>query len=153
MPILAVFDLLGSVVLFITLLVIGAMQAGAALGIMFGMHKLTPEKLTETTYGEFDFDNYQKPAFVNLLTRLALVFIGVTFVLHMADFFLIGTLIRKYKLVICLMLFVLETGGIAAGLHFVFRLDRFRWLVLTVGSAVFYLFCLWYLAHGGSFLA
>jgi hypothetical protein len=154
MQILAVFDVFGLVVLFITLLVIGAMQAAAALGIMFGMPRLTPEKLTEKTYGDFDFDNVQKPAFVNLLTRLAVVFIGATFVLHMADYFLIGTLIRdpKYRILILLALFLLESGAIAAALYFVFQLDRFRWIVLTAGSAFFYIFCLWYLVRGTGYL-
>ncbi len=152
MPVLAMFDLLGAVVLFFTLLVVGAIQTGAALGIMYGMHRLAPEQLTETKYGDFDFDNFQKPAFINLLVRLAIVFVGVTFVLHMADFFIVGTLIRKYRLIVSFVLFVLETGGIALALYLVFRLDKFRWLVLTVGSAIFYLFCLWYLAHGKSFL-
>jgi hypothetical protein len=153
MHVLAVFDLLGCVVLIITLLVLGVMQVGAALGIMYGMHTLTPEKLTETKYDDFDFDNFQQPAFLNLLVRLAIVFVGVTFVLHMADYFIVGSLIRRYRLLVSLVLFVLETGALAGGLHLMFKLDRFRWTVLTAGSALFYLFCLWYLAHGKSFLA
>ena len=40
----------------------------------------------------------------------------------------------------------------AAGLFLVFRLDRYRWMVLTASSAFFYLFCLWYLARGAGFL-
>jgi hypothetical protein len=145
MHVLAIFDLLGSIVLFIVLLVVGAIQTGVALGIMYGMHKLVPEKLTETKYGDFDFDSFQQPAFINLLVRLAIVFVGVTFVLHMADYFIVGYLINKYRLIVSLVLFVLETGAIAGGLHLVFRLDRFRWMVLTVGSAIFYLFCFWYI--------
>jgi hypothetical protein len=153
MHVLAIFDLLGCIVLFITLLVLGAMQGAAALGIMYGMHTLTPEKLKETKYGDFDFDNFQQPAFLNLLVKLAIVFVGVTFVLHMADFFIVGYLINRYRLIVSLVLFVLETGAIAGGLHLMFKLDRFRWTVLTCGSAFFYLFCLWYLAHSKNLLA
>jgi hypothetical protein len=152
MHILAVFDLFGLIVLFFTLLVIGVMQVAAALGIMYGMHKLVPEKLTQTKYCDFDFDSFYKPAFINLLARLAIIFVGVTFFLHMADFLIIGTLIRKYRLLVCFTLFLLETGGLAAGLFLVFRLDRYRWMVLTASSAFFYLFCLWYLARGAGFL-
>ncbi len=153
MHVLASFDVIGLFVLLVTLVCIGALQVAAALGIMFGMHKLTPDKLTDTRYGDFDFDNFQNPALINLLVRLAVIFLGTTLILHTADFLIIGTLIRKYRLIVCFVLFLLETGAIALGLHLVFKLDLYRWMVLTWGSALFYLFCLWYLARGASFLA
>src|SRR4051812_7493272 len=101
-------DLLGLVVLFVVLIIIGIMQAGVAMGVMYGMHKLYPEKLTETTYGSFDFDNFQKPALQDLLIRLAIVFVGATLIIHMLDYLLIGRLIIKYRTIVCLALFMLE---------------------------------------------
>lgn len=146
-------DIIGAVVLFFVLIVIGIMQAGVALGVMYGMHKYYPDKLTETTYGQFDFDNYQLPAFQQLLIRLAVVFVGTTLVLHMLDYFFIGTLIRKYRMIVCLVLFVLEVNAIGWGLYYLFNLDRFRLMVLTAASALFYILCLWYMATGKTFLA
>jgi hypothetical protein len=150
---LAMFDVLGLLVLFVTLVCIGALQVAAALGLMYGMHKLTPDKLTETQYGDFDFDNFQNPALINLIVKLAVIFLGATLIIHIADFLIIGTLIRKYKMIVCFVLFLLETGTITLGLHLVFKLDKYRWMVLTGGSAFFYLFCLWYLSKGAGFLS
>lgn len=145
-------DVLGAVVLFFALIVVGAMQVGAALGVMYGMHKLYPDKLTETTYGAFDFDHFQKPAFQDLLIKLVIVFIGSTLILHMLDYVLIGRLIVKYGIIIYPILFLFEVAAIGFGLKTLFHLDRFRLVVLTAASAVFYLFCLLYLAAGKSFL-
>ncbi len=141
-------DLLGFGVLLLMLVVMSAIQAVAALGIMWAMHKYWREKLTETTYGEFDFDNFQKPLLQDLLLRLAIMFAVPTILLHLLEFLFIGVMINRHRAIVCMVLFVLETAAIFAGFHFVFRLDKFRLLVLTGGSALFYLFWLWYLAAG-----
>ncbi|HEY4329562.1 MAG TPA: hypothetical protein VGN88_07490 [Phycisphaerae bacterium] len=146
-------DLFGLIVLVIVLIVVAAMQTGALLGIMFGLHKLYPDKLTETRYLEFDFDNFQKPAFQELVFKLAILFLSVTFALHMLDYLIIGAYIRKYRMIVCFTLFVLESSAIGTGLFMILKLDRFRLLVLTAGSAIFYMICLWYLATGKTFLA
>lgn len=147
MPTLAVLDVLGFGILFVVLLVVAALQSGAAVGIMWLMHKHMRDKLTETTYNQFDFDSFQKTTFQDLLIRLGIMFGAATVVIHLLDFVLVGTLIRKYTFLVCFVLFLLETGAIAAGFHFLFRLDKLRLGVLTAGSALFYLLCLWYLVY------
>ncbi len=153
MPVLAVLDVLGFVVLLLVLVIIAAIQAGGALGMMWLMHKYMRDQLTETTYGQFDFDNYQKLPFQDLVVRLCIMFGSATILIHLLEFILVGTYIRKYTFVVCFALFIFETAAIAAGFHFLFRLDRVRLAVLTAGSALFYLFWLWYLTAGKSFLA
>jgi hypothetical protein len=140
------FDLLGTVILFFALILVAALQVGAALGVMYGMHKLYPDKLTETTYGSFDFDNFQRPAFQELLVKLAMVYLPPTMLFHMLDYFLVGTYINRYLILVSLVLFILESAAIGVVMFILFQLDRFRLTVLTVSSAIFYLFCLWYLA-------
>jgi len=145
-------DLWGPLVLLVMLPVIGAVQGGIALGAMYLMHTKMRDKLTETTYGRFDFDNFQKIAFQDLLVRLAIIFIGTTFVLHFLDYFLVGAEIRRYRGLVRCFLFILETGAITAGLSYMFRLDRLRLMVLAGVSAVVYLFFLWYLTRGAALL-
>ena len=146
MEVLAVIDIFGMIVLFFALIVIGMTQASIALGTMYGMHKLIPDKLTETTYGTFDFDHFQKPAFEELLLRLTIIFLGTTFVLHFLDYFLVGRYINgRWRLLFVAMLFLSEIGAIAGGLYRMFKLDWMRLGVLTGTSAFFYLLFLWYL--------
>ena len=146
MHMLAVVDIFGMIVLFFALIVIGLAQTSIALGAMYGMHKLIPDKLTETTYGNFSFENFQKPAFIDLLVQLTIVFLGTTFILHFLDYFLVGSHINgKWRLVIIFTLFLIEVGALAGGLYRMFKLDLMRLLMLTGTSAFFHLFFLWYL--------
>jgi hypothetical protein len=109
--------------------------------------------LASCSYGEFDFDNFQKPLLQDLMLRLAIMFAVPTILLHLLEFLFIGVTINRYRAIVCLTLFVLETAAIFAGFHFVFRLDKLRLLVLAGGSAIFYLFWLWYLVTGTNYLA
>jgi hypothetical protein len=155
MPTLAVLnlDILGLGILFLVLLIMSLTQAGAALGIMWVMHKYWRADLTETKYGEFDFDQFQKNTFQDLMLRLVILFGGPTIVLHMLESFFIGVSMKRHRLIVCLILFVLEMAAIVAGFHLIFRLDKFRLWVLAAGSALFYLLWLLYLASGRTYLS
>ena len=129
-------SVLGFIILFFALIVTGAAQAALALGVMYGMHKLILEKLAEPNYLEFSFDNFQKPAFQELLVRLAVIFLVPTLVLHLLIYACVSWYyFVYYRALLCLILLVLESGAIAAGFHFLFKLDRFRLAVLTASSA------------------
>ena len=143
------FDLLGFIVLFFALIVVSLIQAGLALGAMYAMHKYWEQKLTEKLYAGFDFDNFQKAAFQEMVTRLVLVFFTTTMVLHLLYYLLIGR--SRYEKIFYLILFVLEMAGIVAGLQIVFKLDWLRLAVLGASSAFIYLFVLAFL-HNGKFL-
>ncbi|HVT81599.1 MAG TPA: hypothetical protein VHM90_13205 [Phycisphaerae bacterium] len=153
MPVLAALDVLGLLVLLPVLIIVAAFQVGGALGIMWLMHKYMRDQLTETTYGQFDFDNFQKLPFQDLLIRLAIMFGGATLLIHLLDYLFVGPWIKKYTFLVCFVLVVLESGAIFAGFHFLFRLDRVRLAVLTAGCVLFYLFWLWYLVAGRNYLA
>jgi len=133
--------------LVIALLGMGAAQAAIALAIMFGMHKKIPDKLPEKQYGDFDFDSYDKPAFNRFLTRLAVVFVGPTFILHTLVFLFVGRHIIQYWGTALFILFVFEVASIAALLFYVFRLEVFRLVILTASSAIVYLFFQWLLKY------
>jgi hypothetical protein len=143
-------DILGLIVVFFALIVIGVAQTGLTLGLMYGMHRIRDNlpQMTETQYGEFDFDNFQKPAFQEMLVRLAILFIGTTLIVHMLEYFFVGKKIVYHRGLWILLMFVVESGAIGAGLWYLFKLDRFRLAVLTGGSAFFYFFFLWYLTSG-----
>jgi hypothetical protein len=132
-------DFLGLAMIVIALLGIVALQVGLAMVVMFAMNKLIPDKLTETTYGDFDFDSFQKPAFQNFVVRLAVIFGGTTLLLHLLIYLIISREILKHWGLWTLLLLVLETAGIFLGLRLVFRLDNFRLAVITAASAIIYL--------------
>jgi len=132
-------DILGLLVLLISLLVIIALQVGALMGIMWIMHRLIAEKLVDTTYAQFDFDNYRKPALVELLLKLGVIVAPATLLLHLFIFLFCWFSIRKFPSAWGFSLMILEAGAIAAGLHFVLKLDRFRLIMLAGGSALFYI--------------
>jgi len=146
MHVLAVVDVLGMIVLFFALIIVGLAQASIALGAMYAMYKLFPDKFPETTYGNFNFADFQKPAFIDLLVQLAVVFVGTTFALHYLDYFLVGSHINgSWRMFIIFMLYLLEVGTLAGGLFLMFKLDALRLLAITGTSAFFHLFFLWYL--------
>jgi hypothetical protein len=137
------FDLLGLVVLFVSLLVAVVIQAGLALAAMYAMHRYFPDHLPEKTYHQFDFDTFQMTAFTEMLTRLITIFLGPTLVLHLFVFVFVGfSGVRRHYLLVGFSLFVLEVAAIAAGLYFLLRLDRVRLSILTALSAVVYLLLL-----------
>lgn len=137
------FDPLGFVVLLVSLLVAVVVQAGLALAAMYAMHRYLGEELPEKTYVQFDFDSFQMPAFTEMLTRLILIFLGPTLVLHVLTFLFVSFYaIRRHAYVVGSVLFVLETGAIAAGFVYLMRLDRKRAGILTGVSAVVYLLLL-----------
>jgi hypothetical protein len=144
--------LLGVVSLFVALLGVGAAQVALTFGIMFLLHKSAPwiqkqwpELTFETTYGTFDFDNFQKKDLRDLIVRLILIYVSVTLALHMFEYLIIYRRIIYHWRVGLAILFVLEVAGICAGLHYFLKLDRFRLIVLTASSALFYLFFQWLL--------
>ena len=145
-------SILGPLVLLILLPFIGAVQGGVTLGVMYLIHTKMRSKLTQTNYGQFDFDNFQKATFQDLLVRLAIIFIGTTLVLHFLDYIFVGAEIRRYRGLVRIVLFVLETGAITAGLYYMFRLDRLRLSILAGVNALVYLFFLWYLTRGAALL-
>jgi hypothetical protein len=137
------FDLFGFVVLIFALIVVAFIQVAAALGIMYAMHMLLRDKLEETTYGQFDFDNFQKPAFYEMMSRLALIFLAPTMVLHVLEYLLVGIQIKRAPVAWRFGLLVLETAVIAAGLVYVLKVDRRRAIILTTASALVYVLLLW----------
>jgi hypothetical protein len=131
--------ILGLASLFIALLGIVAAQAALAMAVMYGMNKLIPDKLTHTTYGEFDFDHFQKPAFKEFIVRLILLFLATTLALHLLEYLIIYRNIIRHWGLITFALFVLETGGIAAGLYYLYKLDPLRLAIITTWSALWYM--------------
>jgi hypothetical protein len=128
---------LGFVSLLLALIAAAAVLVALALGLMFGLHKYYRDKLTDTHYGEFDFDAFTKDAFNQLVIKLATLFVAATFFIHMLYYLLINR--TRHRSLMSVTLFVLETAAIAAGLFFLFRLDRFRLAVLTTGCAIGYI--------------
>lgn len=145
-------DLLGLPILILILVVVGAAQIAVTMGVMFAMHKYMRDRLPDTLYGQFDFDNFQKPAFQDLLIRLAVVLAGATLVIHLLDYVLVGGEIRRYRFTVRFFLFLFETGAITSGLYYLFKLDWLRLAILAGANAIFYLFILWYLTHGATLL-
>ena len=136
-----VFDL---VVLVLSLIVAAVVQVAAAYGVMFGMHQGMGDKLEEKTYGGFDFDNFQKPAFAELMTKLSVIFLVPTFVLHVLFYFCFSPWgFRQYTVLLSLLLLVLEAGAIGAGFAFVLKLDKVRAGILTGASVLVYLLLYW----------
>ena len=111
-------------------------------------------QLTETTYGQFDFDSFQKASFQDLVVRLAIMFGAATLVIHMLDFVFVSTYIQQIHVPRLLHPLPRRTATPSSpDFIFLFRLDRVRLAVLTAGSALFYLFWLWYLVAGRNYLA
>ena len=139
-------DPAGLLVLLLTAMVVGVMQVGVCLGAMYGIYRwpLMAEKLDETaSYGDFSFAHFQKPPFMNLVTRLAIIFLAPTVVVHTLAFLFVGRYTPKYPYTIGFVLFLAEIIAIAAGFRFLLKLDEKRNLVLTVASALAYLLLLW----------
>jgi hypothetical protein len=148
--------LLGVVSLFVALLGMGAALAAMTLGVMFLMHKAAPwiqrqwpQLSFETHYGTFDFDNFQKKDFRELLLRLIAIYVGITMVLYMLEYLIVYRHIIYHWKVYLTILFFLQVGGICAGLHYLLKLDLFRLIVLTASSAIFCLFFEWLLQWSG----
>ena len=123
--------------LLLALIETAALQVALAIGLMYGLHTYYRDKLTETRYGDFDFDTFDKGAFQQLVAKLAALFLSATILFHMLYYLLIGR--TRHQIIFSITLFVLETAAIAGGLFFLFRLDRFRLVVLTVGCAIGYI--------------
>ena len=123
--------------LLLALIETAALQVALAIGLMYGLHTYYRDKLTETRYGDFDFDTFEKAAFQQLVAKLAALFLSATIFFHMLYYLLIGR--TRHHAIFSTTLFVLETAAIAAGLFFMFRLDRFRLAVLTLGCAIGYI--------------
>jgi hypothetical protein len=132
-------DLQGLGQLFFALIGMGILQAALALGVMFCMYKLFPDKFHETTYAEFDFANFQEPAFLNFIYRLAVIFGGTTLALHLLEYLIVYREIIRHWWLITFLMFLLETGAIAAGQYYIFRLDKHRLFTITAFSALAYL--------------
>jgi len=131
--------ILGLVSLFIALLGMGAAQTALAMIVMYGMNRLIPDKLTHTTYGEFDFNNFQKPAFKDFVIRLLLIFVGTTLALHLPEYLIVYRNIIRHWATVTFAMFVLETAGIAGGLYYIYRLDSLRLTIITAWSALWYM--------------
>ncbi len=136
---------IGVMTLFVALAVVSIWQIGAAVGVMFLMYKKVPREIAASTYLQFDFDNFQKQPFVELLTRLALIFAGPTVVLHMFEYMTFNRHIILHHGLIAFLLFIFEMSAIGAGLHYFLQLDKNRLIILTSASTLVYLFFLWYL--------
>lgn len=137
------FDLLGLLVLLVSLLVAVVVQAGLALAAMYGMHRFLNDQLPETGFLQLDFDNVQMPALTEVVTRLLIIFGGPTLVLHLMTFLFVSfEQLRRHHLRWGFLLFVFEVAAIAAGFHFLLRTDRVRTGILTAVSAVVYLLLL-----------
>lgn len=136
---------IGVVTLFVALAVVSVWQIGAALGVMFLMFKKIPPEIAGSTYLQFDFDNFQKQPFIELLTRLALIFAGPTLILGMLEYMTIYRHIILHRGLIAFLLFIFEVSAIGAGLFYFLQLDKIRFIILTAASALVYLFFLWYL--------
>lgn len=123
--------------LLLALIETAVLQVALILGLMFGLHKFYRDKLSGTHYGDFDFDTFDKLAFQQVVLKLGVLFGTVTILWHMLYYVLINR--TRHPNVFSITLFVLETAAIAAGLFFLFRLDRFRLVVLTLGCAIGYI--------------
>jgi hypothetical protein len=132
-------DIFGMLVLIVSLVLTVALQAGVMLGIMWILHKVAGEKMPDSNYGEFDFDNLQKRTLIELLVKLIVLLAPATFILHLFVFLFCSFSVRLHPSVWGFTLLLLEGGAIAAGLFYVLKLDRFRIIVLAGGSALFYI--------------
>ncbi len=63
--------------------------------VIWGLY-YAKEHVTESLYGQFDFNNFQRVAFNELLTRLAVLFVPLTVVLHMVDYLFVGRHINRH---------------------------------------------------------
>jgi len=132
-------NIIGLVILFVALLLEIVLFVGTTMAAMWGMNRVIPDKLTETTYGDFDFNSFQRVAFNNFLLRMFILFGGPILILHLLEYFLIFRDIIRHWYTIFFIMFVLMISAIAAGLYFMFRLDYLRLAILTGTSAVLYL--------------
>ena len=132
-------DLYGMLLLIAALILTVAVQVAAMLGIMWILHKVAADKMPDSNYLEFDFDNFQKPALIELLLKLAIVIAPATLILHLFVFLFCYLSVHRYPGLWGFSLTILESAAIAAGLFYVLKLDRFRIIVLSAGSALFYL--------------
>jgi hypothetical protein len=132
-------DIYGFLVLLVVLIVASAFQVAAMFGAMFAMHNYAAHKVPVAPYGRFDFDHINKAHLQELLVKLAAILYPPTIVLHILEFLTIGIYIRKFPLLISLLLLVLETAAMYAGITFILKADRRRTIILTVFNAIFYL--------------
>src|SRR5690349_3326641 len=135
MGVLGIVDILGFVVLFFALIIIGILQTAVVVGLMFGMHHGMREQFEDDTYGDLDLDDFQRPAFNEVIARLAIFFLSTTVVIHLVEHFVMGMSVRRHKPEVFIVLFLLETLAIAIGVRLMFGLDKFRWMMITVVSA------------------
>ena len=133
----------GTIVLVLALIVAASFQVAAIYGTMWCLHKYAGDKIHEHTYGQFDFNNFQKPQLSELLVRLAAIYFTPTILFHLLEYWIVGPYIKLYWAIVLLVLMVLETATVAVGLHFIIKLDRKRLIILTAASAVIYLLIYW----------
>jgi hypothetical protein len=146
--------LIGAIILFFALLCVGVMLAFLGAVVMLLMHRLLADRLPAQRYHEFDFDQVSADGFqhmdkrvlLDFATRMAIAFVGTTWVLHMAVYLLVPrSVMIRHGGVVLFMLFVMETVAIAVALFKLFELDAPRLAILTASTALFYLVFLWFM--------
>jgi hypothetical protein len=112
--------------------------------LIAGLYRLKPF-VQSSVYGTFDFRDFQRPAFQDLIVRLAAIFLPLTLIVHILDYLFVARQINLYTIQIGAALFAVEVAGIAVGFRFILGVEKERVILLTVVSAIFYLVVLWYL--------
>jgi len=144
-------DIYGTLVLLLTTVVVSALLTAALFGVMFGIHKYAADKIPDTNYGNFDFNNITRATLSEFLARLSAIIFPPTILLHILIYILFpfpGTHpFRQHAGLLTFILFVLETGAIATGLALILKLDRNRLIILTSVIAVLYLLVFWLILY------
>jgi hypothetical protein len=138
-PFGAKMDIYGFIVLTVVLIVASAFQVAAMFGAMFALHNYAAHKVPPAPYGRFDFDHIDKAHLQELIVKLAAILYPPTILLHLLEFLTIGIYIRAYPFLVSLLLFILETAAIYAGIAFILKANRQRTIILTIVNALFYL--------------
>jgi len=144
-------DLGGLFVLLMSALVASAFLTAAMFGAMFALHKYGAGKVPEAGYDNFDFDNITKPTLSEFLVRLATIIFPATILLPLLTNILFPPLgaqgFRRHYAILTLMLFILETAAIGAGLWKILKIDRLRIAIFTGAGAFAYMILYWVLLY------
>jgi len=103
------------------------------------------QHVKSAVYGSVDFNNFQISSLQELIIRLVVIFLPLTFILHILDYFIVGAYINRYTFAVGFTLLLLETAGIAAGLALLLKLEMERLVLLTITGALVYLAILGFL--------
>ena len=122
--------------------------AMAAIPLIAALNHLK-QHVTSSVYGTLDFENFQLASLQELITRLAIIFLPLTFIIHVLDYLFVGRLINRYTFVVGFTLFLLEIAGIAAGFALVLKLEKERVILLTITGGLVYLAILGFLISKG----